>query len=130
MFALLTRWSLVCLQRANMSETSVRTAEHETQLVILRLVSVLMSRSKAGTKPSTSEVRMPRTVDSEFADSSTILKHHSCLFTSVVSGRHVAVELDAAESDDGDGDAQVWRLRVLPGNLVQPVAPLEENAAR
>ena len=68
MFALLTRWSLVCLQRANMSETSVRTAEHETQLVILRLVSVLMSRSKAGTKPSTSEVRTPRTVDSEFAD--------------------------------------------------------------
>ena len=108
----------------------MRTAEHETQLVILRLVSVLMSRSKAGTKPSTSEVRMPRTVDSEFADSSTILKHHSCLFTSVVSGRHVAVELNTAESDDGDSDAQVWWLRVLPGNLVQPVAALEENAAR
>ena len=42
---------------AAMEESATRTPQRETQLVILRLLSVLMSRSKAGTKPTSSEVR-------------------------------------------------------------------------
>ena len=35
---------------------AIRSAAQEYQLVLMRLLSVLMSRTKAGTKPSSAEV--------------------------------------------------------------------------
>ena len=40
------------LGHKDLGSISTRSARHEVQLIIMRLLSVLMSRTKTGTKPS------------------------------------------------------------------------------
>jgi E3 ubiquitin-protein ligase UBR4 len=49
---LLTELHMDSTQSFNPNSLSCRTLNHEMRLIVMRLLSVLMSRSKAGTKPT------------------------------------------------------------------------------